>query len=116
MNEKKEKLIRLQKLMAKVFWNTLFFLFGFVFSIWMAWELAGKDVLVRLIPVIRPILLLLFLELFTIALIFLAKRKSSNVSQENNFKQIEELGELKEKGLLTDEEFQAEKKKLLGNT
>jgi len=37
----------------------------------------------------------------------------SNVGADNKFKQIEKLGELKDKGLLTEEEFQKEKNKIL---
>jgi len=38
----------------------------------------------------------------------------SEVSKENNLKDLEKLAELKEKGIITEEEFQAKKKQILG--
>jgi len=38
----------------------------------------------------------------------------NNKSPDDKFSQIERLGKLKEQGLITEEEFQAEKKKILG--
>ena len=43
------------------------------------------------------------------------QNKETDVTPSNNLlEQIKQLGELKEKGLLTEEEFEIQKKKLLG--
>ena len=111
-NSKKEKLIKRQRFVIRTFWTTIFFLLGFLFAVWQTWEQAGHDVLDDVFPAIILIIFVLVIELVIMAILFIAIGKKEKPKSSDTLEQIEKLGKLKAQGLISDEEFEKEKKKL----
>lgn len=67
--------IKLKKIMFKLFWATLFFLFGFLYAEWQIGQLEEKGDRIELIGAFQFIVLMLIIELMTIGLISLFGKK-----------------------------------------
>jgi len=112
MKNKKQRLIKQQKLVIRFFWTTLIFLSGFMFAVWMAWMIAGIDILHKVSVIMNALLIVLFIELIIMVSLFLAIGKTVSPKSTEILEQIEKLGILNVKGLITDDEFKKEKMKL----
>lgn len=112
MDAKKERLIKRQKFVIRTFWTTVFFLLGFLFAVWQTWVLAYEDVLDSVFPAMNLIIVVLVIELIVMAAMFIAIGIKEKPKSSDTLEQIEKLGKLKAQGLISDEEFEKEKKKL----
>ena len=67
MQNKKDNLIKKQRLIVRIFWSTVVFLFGFLFAVWQTYELAHLDVMVSISEAFNLIIaVILFLMLWKI--------------------------------------------------
>jgi uncharacterized membrane protein YcjF (UPF0283 family) len=67
--------IKLKKLMFKLFWATLFFLFGFMYAQWQIGKLDDKWDRIELIGAFQFIILLLIVELMIGGMISIFNKK-----------------------------------------
>ena len=67
--------IKLKKLMFKLFWVPLFFLFGFIYAQWPIGKLDDKWDRIELIGAFQFIILLLIVELMTVGMISIFNKK-----------------------------------------
>ena len=112
METKKEKLINRQKNLIKAFKVTIYILLGFLFCIWMTWVMAQADVLVKVMPAINLLLIILVIIGILMIVTYFAIGKKEKPKSNDALEQIEKLGKLKAQGLISEQEFEKEKKKL----
>lgn len=67
--------IKLKKLMFKLFWATLFFLFGFIYAQWKIGKLDDKWDRIELIGAFQFIILMLIVELMIGGMISIFNKK-----------------------------------------
>lgn len=67
--------IKLKKLMFKLFWATLFFLFGFIYAQWQIGKLDDKWDRIELIGAFQFIILMLIVELMIGGMISIFNKK-----------------------------------------
>ena len=112
MKNKKQRLIKQQNIVIRFLWTTFIFLSGFMFAVWMAWMLAGVDILHKISVIMNVLLIVFFIELIIMVSLFLAIGRTVSPKSTGILEQIEKLGILNEKGLITEDEFKKEKMKL----
>lgn len=119
--EKKTKLIKRQKFILRTFWisvtATLSFWIGGVLSQSQMIKCEKGYVISYSFPFEALILfivitLIIFIVMIVMFIIIGKKNKPKTV---NAIEQIEKLGKLKERGLISEEEFEKEKRKLFDN-
>ncbi len=57
---------------------------------------------------------ILIMQIFLINVVMHLNKGSNSITKVNNLEDLEKLAELKEKGIITEEEFQAKKEQILG--
>jgi len=68
---------RLKKIMIKLFWATLFFLFGFMYAEWQIGKLNEKWDRIELIGAFQFIILMLIVELIIAGMLSIFEKKES---------------------------------------
>ena len=114
-----EYLIKYQKILLRITVLSIFVLVIVFFTIWMTWEFAHNDVLTKLEPVIIGIFSVITIESIIVFIQSLRIKSTFKKTEKgsNNFKQkLEDLFILKEKGIISKEEFDTEKAKILNKT
>ncbi len=64
-------------------------------------------------PAMNFILFILAVEFIFVVIMLISTRRHEKTNFDNYLQHIEKLGKLKEQGLITEDEFEREKKKLL---
>ena len=120
MENKKQQLIKRQQFVIRAFKTTLAFFFGYSLCYILMDKLLDFTgttslnwSLLKLVQSIHTILvILLVFEIINIIYLFLKIGKKEEIKPIGTLDQLEKLGKLKAQGLITEEEFEKEKKKL----
>lgn len=112
MEAKKEKKIKRQKFFIRGFWSTAFVLLGYLFAVWQTYANTGHDVLNSVSGGLQFTFLVLLLFGILMIVTFISIGKKEKPKSNDALEQIEKLGKLKAQGLISEQEFEKEKKKL----